>query len=186
MIIDSEEIFLKPIEVEDTDDIIKWRNSDVVRHKFLDQNDFTREGHLKWLSERVMTGQVAQFIICVKPENCPVGSAFLRDIDYKNKKAEFGIFIGEDFARGRGIGTKTAKLIIRHGFETLKLHKIFLRVLADNINAVKSYKKAGFTQEAYLKDEVILDGRYRDIILMAVLNNAVQAGDIATEISGVR
>ena len=47
------------------------------------------------------------------------------------------------------------------------MHKIFLRVFADNVRAVKSYEKAGFRQEAYLKDEVCISGTYRDIILMA-------------------
>ena len=172
MVIEGEKVFLRNIEAKDTDNILKWRNSDAVRQKFLDQNYFTRESHMKWLREKVETGKTAQFIIYVKQENFPVGSVFLRDIDYNNRKAEYGIFIGEESARGRGVGTDAAKLIIKYGFEALKLHKIFLRVLADNVNAVKSYKKAGFIQEAYLKDEVMLNGEYRDIILMAVLNVA--------------
>ena len=99
-----------------------------------------------------------------------MGSVFLRDIDYQNKKAEYGIFIGEDTARGKGIGTEAAKSIVQYGFAELKLHKIFLRVLADNKGAIKSYENAGFVQEAYLKDEVLLNGEYRDIVLMAVIN----------------
>ena len=92
---------------------------------------------------------------------------FLRDIDDEHHKAEYGIFIGEDDARGKGVGTAAAELILKYGFEELKLHKIFLRVLADNGRAVHSYEKAGFKKEAYLKDDVFIDGKYRDIILMA-------------------
>ena len=39
----------------------------------------------------------------------------------KNKKAEFGIFIGEDSARGKGIGTKSAELTIEYGFCKLRI-----------------------------------------------------------------
>ena len=128
------------------------------------------EGHTNWLENVVKTGRAAQFIIYEKDENVPVGSVFLRDIDYQNKKAEYGIFIGEDTARGKGMGTEAAKSIVQYGFTELKLHKIFLRVLADNKGAIKSYENAGFVQEAYLKDEVLLNGEYRDIVLMAVIN----------------
>ena len=44
-----------------------------------------------------------------------------------------------------------------------------LRVLAENARAKRSYEKAGFVQEAYLRDEVFLEGSYRDVILMAIL-----------------
>lgn len=171
MVIDySEKVYLKYITHEDTENIIRWRNKDNVRKNFLDQRPFTVESHTSWLENVVYTGRAAQFIIYEKEGDFPVGSVFLRDIDYQNKKAEFGIFIGEDSARGKGIGTEAAKSIVKYGFTELKLHKIFLRVLADNKGAIKSYCKAGFVQEAYLKDDVLLNGEYRDIILMALFN----------------
>lgn len=160
---------LKPIDESDTANIVKWRNSESVRENFLYRDLFTVESHTNWLRNMVWTGKAAQFIIYDNGTGQAVGSVFLRDIDELNKKAEFGIFIGEESARGKGIGTEAAKLILKYGFQTLKLHKIFLRVLAENENAVKSYRKAGFVQEAYLKDEVILDGMYKDIILMAII-----------------
>ena len=46
-----------------------------------------------------------------------------------------------------------------------------LRVLADNLPAIKSYEKAGFIREAYLKDEVYLEETYKDVIYMAVIND---------------
>lgn len=169
--ISNEKIILKSISSEDTENIIRWRNSENVRKNFLDQRMFTVESHTNWLKNMVETGKVEQFIIIDKNDNVPVGSVFLRDIDYENRKAEYGIFIGEDSARGKGIGTAAAERIIQYGFEELKLHKIFLRVLAENIGAIKSYEKAGFKQEAYLVDEVNINDEFKDIVLMAVINS---------------
>ena len=59
-----------------------------------------------------------------------------------------------------------------YAFEKLKLHKVILRVLAGNDRAKKSYEKAGFVQEAYLKDEVYLENEFRDVILMACFEKA--------------
>ena len=170
MVLKSGGIELRNIRREDTVLIVNWRNKDNVRKNFLYQKPFTEEGHIKWMQEKVETGKVAQFIIYSRKIGKPVGSVFLRDIDYESRKAEYGIFIGEDCARGLGIGTWAARMIVDYGFNELRLHKIFLRVLADNEAAIRSYEKAGFCKEGYFRDEVMIGDRYRDIIFMAVFN----------------
>lgn len=163
-------IYLRLMTAEDTDNIVAWRNSDAVRTNFIYQKLFTRQSHEQWIETMVNTGKVVQMIICLCENDAPVGSVYIRDIDTTHNKGEYGIFIGEDSARGRGIGTAAAKLMIRYAFEEQKLHRLFLRVFADNKQAMGSYEKAGFVKEAYLKDDVCIDGVYRDIVLMAIIN----------------
>ena len=175
-------IFLRPMTEEDTDLIVSWRNSDAVRTNFIYRELFTEQSHRQWIETMVNTGRVVQMVICERTasneevddgkhgQGKPVGSVYIRDIDHTHHKGEYGIFIGEDSARGRGIGTAAAKLMIKYAFEELGLHKLFLRVFADNTRALGSYEKAGFKREAYLKDEVCIDGVYRDMVLMAVIN----------------
>ena len=61
--------------------------------------------------------------------------------------------------------------MIRYSFEQLGLHRLYLRVYADNKRAIGSYEKAGFRQEGYLKDDVWIDGVFRDLVWMAVVND---------------
>lgn len=165
----GQRIYLRPITMQDTDLIVTWRNEDRVRRNFIYQAPFTREGHENWMRTKVAAGEVVQFIICEKETDRPVGSVYFRDIDRSNKKAEYGIFIGEADSAGKGIGSETARLAVDYARDVLKLHKLLLRVFADNMAAVKSYQNAGFVQEALLKDEFLQNGQYRDLILMAVL-----------------
>lgn len=173
-VIENDNIFLRKMEYSDTDNIVKWRNSDFVREHFIYQALFTRESHENWIKTMVETGKVDQLVICLKadgiPEGIPVGSVYIRDIDRNHNKAEYGIFIGEESARGRGVGSQTAQLMIQYCFEQLKLHRLFLRVFADNEQAIRSYEKAGFVKEAYLKDDVKIQDKYRDIVLMGIIN----------------
>ena len=94
---------------------------------------------------------------------------YLRDIDHDYRKAEFGIFIGEECARGHGIGGAAAKLILKYGFEELDLNRIFLRVFARNERAINSYKSAGFVYEGLFRQDVIVDGVKEDVVFMSIL-----------------
>lgn len=163
------QIVLRPITMEDTERVVSWRNADRVRSNFIYQAPFTKQSHENWMRTKVATGEVIQFIICEKDSGRPVGSVYFRDIDPVNKKAEYGIFIGEADAAGRGIGSEAARLAVAYARDVLKLHKLMLRVFADNIGAVKSYRNAGFVQEACLKDEIRQNESYRDLLLMAVI-----------------
>lgn len=165
-------VYLRPMTRKDTDRIVSWRNQEAVRRNFIYQELFTRESHEHWIDTMVDTGRVVQMVICETAGNRPVGSVYLRDIDRRHKKAEYGIFIGGEGARGKGYGTMAARLMIRYAFEELGLHRLFLRVFADNEQAIRSYEKAGFEREAYLREDVCIDGRYRDIVLMGMINKA--------------
>ena len=95
---------------------------------------------------------------------------YVRDIDMEHKKAEYGVFIGETDCYGKGYGTEAAELMCEYAFSYLGLHKLMLRVYAENERAIKSYEKAGFVKEAYLKDDVFVQGKYRDVVLMAMFH----------------
>jgi len=167
-------IFLRRMTWEDTDRIVKWRNSDAVRKNFIYQELFTKEGHENWIRNRVETGEVVQMIICDLAEGTPLGSVYIRDIDRQHRKAEYGIFIGEEAARGRGVGTAAAKLMLRYCFEEEELHRIYLRAFAENLAAIRSYEKAGFVREGLLRDDVCIEGQFRDIVWMAAINTGAE------------
>ena len=169
--ITGEKIILRPITIHDTEMVLRWRNSEEVRRYFIYQQEITEVDHKKWLFNKVKAGTVVQFIILERTSQLPLGSVYLRDICMSNRKAEYGIFIGELFARGKGYGTEAAKLMIEYAFGELGLHKVALRVLSDNSSAIYSYEAAGFIAEGLMRDEEFIDGQYKDVLFMAIINN---------------
>ncbi|MDE7198683.1 MAG: GNAT family N-acetyltransferase [Lachnospiraceae bacterium] len=174
-------VYLRPMTAADTAKIVTWRNKDFVRQNFIYQKPFTKEGHMAWFREQVEPGRVVQFIICVRDEDAgrcndgktcekdwEIGSVYLRDIDRKGKTAEYGVFIGEEKALGRGYGTAAAKLALVYGFETLRLQKIFLRFLEDNGGARKSYERAGFRMVEGRRESVVLEQGVREVLFMEI------------------
>ena len=168
--IDLGPVYLRPIRMEDTDDIVRWRNEEHVRKNFFYRAPFTPQGHREWMEKRVASGEVVQFILCEKEGDRPVGSVYFRDVDRTQRKAEYGIFIGEKDGLGKGYGTLAAQGAVRYAEKVMGLHKLMLRVFADNTAARKSYERAGFEQEGLLREDFREeDGSYRDVILMAAL-----------------
>lgn len=166
--IENEKILLRPITRDDTTNILNWRNNPNVRKNFCFQEDFTVELHENWLKNQIQTGNTKQFIIFSKQLSKDIGSTFIRDIDFNNKKGEFGIFIGVDDCRGLGLGYEATKLTTEYAFTELKLNKVFLRVFSDNLASINTCKKAGYFEEGLFKKDIITkDGEYRDLIFMA-------------------
>lgn len=161
-------IYLRLMDASDTENIVTWRNKDRVRHNFIYQKPFTIEGHLNWIRTQIEPGYVVQFIICEKASGRAVGSVYFRDIDREKEAAEYGIFIGEDDAVGKGYGTQAAGLALNHAFERLGLKSVFLRVFADNTGAIRSYEKAGFKLLEGKQEDIIIDGVKRKVIFMEV------------------
>ena len=167
----AQSIYIREITKNDTENILRWRNSPSVSENFIYRTPLTKEDHENWLSTKVFSGKVAQFIIEEKENNRPMGSVYLRDIDPIHKKAEFGIFIGEEAARGKGYGTQATLLALEQAFEKLDLNKVYLRVFAKNKRAVNCYRKAGFTEEGLFREDVWIDGIPYDMIFMGILKS---------------
>ena len=172
-VINGQKVSLRPITDGDTDLIVRWRNDPAVYSFFIFRQTFTPEMHRDWLETKVKTGKVIQYIILAGEDHLPVGSVYFRDVDTLHSSAEYGIFIGEEWARNRGFGSETARLFTRFGLDVLGLHRISLKVLGGNDIARRSYEKAGFVCEGTARDMVYLDGEYRDVVFMSILNGEV-------------
>ena len=167
MIIEGLKVNLRTITDDDTDLIVKWRNNARVFNNFVFSEKLTPQMHKEWLEEKVKTGLVRQFIIIERQTDIPIGSVYFRDIDESNKTAEYGIFIGEDEAIGKGYGKEVAELTIKYAFDNMGLDKISLRVFKDNIAAIKSYEKAGF--KFVDKEETVnKNGQEKKLLFMAI------------------
>jgi RimJ/RimL family protein N-acetyltransferase len=100
-----------------------------------------------------------------------IGNCGIFDINWRSRSAEVGLFIGEKSRWNKGYGTEVMRVLLHHGFETLNLNRIFLRVDADNSGGIRAYEKASFIQEARLRQADFRDGKYRDELIMSVLRS---------------
>ena len=98
------------------------------------------------------------------------GIVRLMFIDWISAVAEFGIFIGDKNSRGDGIGTEVMRQLIDYAFLSLNLRKVFLKVITENLAAIKLYKSVGFNEEGVLKKHYWSGGKYVDVLIMSLFN----------------
>ena len=173
----NKNVSIRKITEDDTPQVVAWRNAPSVVDQFIYRTPLTEEGHLKWYRERILKGEVVQFIITDTATNTDVGSVYFRDIDRDNKKCEYGIFIGDESCRGKGIGSTAAKLALDYAFSEMGMNRVFLRVFAKNPRAIKSYENAGFKYEGKFREDVIIDGTAYDMVFMAILKDEYLKGE---------
>ena len=143
-LIEGEKVNLRRMTERDTESIIAWRNKPFVVEHFIYKKPVTAADHRKWIHEKVETGLVEQFVITVKDNGQEIGSVYLQKIDRRKHTAEYGIFIGEENALGKGYGSEAMQLMLRYAEESLGIVKVDLRVLEDNAPAMQVYLKNGF------------------------------------------
>lgn len=171
MVYSDGNISIRKIGYGDTDNIVRWRNLPDVKNNLYTQTDLTAEQHIWWMQNKVDKGLCAQFIIEMIEPQTPIGTVFIKNIDRDSCKGEYGIFIGEDIARGKGYGKIAAKLAVQYAFEVLELNRVYLSVFKDNISGIKSYESAGFVVEGIFREDYKKDGKYFDVVYMAILKS---------------
>jgi RimJ/RimL family protein N-acetyltransferase len=85
-----------------------------------------------------------------------------------DRKAHFVIGMFSASHIGRGLGTDATRLILAHGFGSMRLDRVDFRVLAFNHGAIASYINDGFVQEGRERQSCWLDGHWHDDIIMGV------------------
>jgi len=97
-----------------------------------------------------------------------IGDCGLFHFDQRSGTAELGIGIGDPDYRGQGYGREAVRLLVDFGFRMHNLRKIWLETLGDNERAIRSYQAVGFVQEGRQVEHAWSDGKYVDVVLMAL------------------
>jgi len=103
------------------------------------------------------------------PEGHPIGCIFLLHLNWPSAHAELGIIIGDREALGKGYGSDAIRTLLKFAFETLHLHRIYLRCGAGNERAIRTYEACGFRREGIFREACWRDGRWEDELVFSIL-----------------
>lgn len=168
----GQSIRLRHVEREDLPRFVEWLNDPEVRKGLMLYLPLSQAEEEQWFENMLSSPNEERPLVVetqIRDAWTMIGNCGFHNIDWRNRNAEMGIFIGDKSHWDQGFGTEVMRLLLRHGFKTLNLHRICLRVYENNPRAIRSYEKAGFVHEGRLRQAVFQDGEYLDLLYMSVL-----------------
>jgi RimJ/RimL family protein N-acetyltransferase len=165
-----EDVYLRALELSDVDRTHRWHNDarlyDMLVSPFRYVSHAAEE---EWIRRKVAYSQTeSQLALCLREGDQHIGNVHLTNIDWVSRHACVGIFIGAAQHWSKGYGRQAMRLILRHAFHDLGLHRVYLTVLEDNHRAIKTYEKCGFVVEGRLRQHDFKQGRFQDLIFMGI------------------
>jgi RimJ/RimL family protein N-acetyltransferase len=107
-------------------------------------------------------------VVC-KDAGHVIGGIGLRIKNFSLREADMG-YCYSPSVWGRGFGTEAAQAMLKFGFETLELHRIWATCALDNKGSEAIMRKNGMTKEAHFRQNEMIKGRWRDTLLYAMLD----------------
>lgn len=166
---------LVPLRDEDKFPIMQWRNEQLYHLR--QQKPLTAEDQEKYFNT-VVAGlfeqvQPVQLLFSYLENNRCIGYGGLVHINWKDRHAEISFIINteleKDFFEQHWI--TYLSLIERVAFEELNLHKIFTYAFDLRPHLYQAVEKAGYIQEARLKEHCFFENRFVDVVIHSKINN---------------
>lgn len=164
-------VYLRAVEREDLPRFVAWLNDYATSRTLALRTPLSLPLEERWFEGLVEDGgrhrQV--YVACRVEDDRPIGNVGLEEIDLLNGSAAIGLMIGEARDRGRGHGSDMLLAILGHGFDSLRLERIWLDVYDFNVGARRLYERLGFVHEGTLRHAVFREGRYVDVHRLSML-----------------
>jgi len=171
--IEGKLVNLRAPEMTDLERNTRWINDREVTRFLSLRYLMSSAAEENWLRERCsrpMSFADAFFAIETK-DGQHIGNTSLFEVSPEDRKAEFGIMIGEKSYWSKGYGSDAAQTLLRFAFDEMNLHRVQLFTYEFNERAIAAYLKSGFVEEGRRRRAIFREGAYHDVVLMAALRD---------------
>ena len=164
-------VYIRKFNERDIENKIKWINTEKINKYLHYELPLELEKTIVWYEKIKDKNNRLDYVIEVEDNNkrISIGLIGLLDIDYKNKKGEFYICLGNENYHGKGIAKKASIEFLKLIFEEKKLEKVFLYTEYKNIAAQNLFEKIGFKKEGLLRNDLIYNKKFIDRYIYSIL-----------------
>jgi len=119
------------------------------------------EDFIAGTQEELLNGSGLRLGIIVRESDTLCGGVGLR-VEPDHRRAELGYWIGVPYW-GKGYATEAAGAMLKYGFDTLQLHRIFASHFAGNLASATVLRKIGMRHEGRHRGHILKWGEFLDI-----------------------
>ena len=165
---DIDNFKLRPMQNEDMNIILEWRNKAHIRAFMFNDNIIDPKEHEEWFSRTLALENVDYEIL--EYGNKPVGLANATRIDDNKRSCHWGFYLGES-DMPRGTGTIMGTLMIEHIFSHHPVDTIYGEIFEFNTASLKLHEKLGFTKISEPLKKALGNGRQEEVVVFSLCRN---------------
>ena len=151
-------IRLRKLEVKDIQFMLEWMHDSSISCYFrFDSMSMTAEDCNAFVCNANIENDTKHFAIVDDSSDEYLGTISLKNIDHTVGEAEYAISTRKK-VHGTGVALMATHKILMYAFDTLKLRRVYLNVLAENSRANAFYKKVGFVFDYSQENAVEING----------------------------
>lgn len=170
--LESDRLLLRRVTTADVAAVFELRsNPETMQYvpRPLVKNHDEALAHIATIEAKIESNEGINWAITLKGESKMLGIIGHYRIQPENYRAEIGYMILPEY-QGMGITSEAVELVVKYGFETMKLHSIEGIIDPDNIASAKVLEKNGFVKEAHFKENEFYNGKFMDTAIYSLLN----------------
>lgn len=112
----------------------------------------------------------------IEVEGQLIGAIRLHSVNHADQRATLALGILTPEALGQGYGPEAIRLLARHAFGPMGLHRLSVRVLDFNARATAAYEKVGFRLEGREREAARIGNEWHDDLIMGLLPSDLEQG----------
>ncbi|HKG98033.1 MAG TPA: GNAT family protein [Pyrinomonadaceae bacterium] len=169
MNIKGKRILVRAIEREDVPTLHAWFNDPELTAQ-LTETHFPSSllQQEAWL-ERIQKDESSIRLAVQTDDAALIGYTGFWNIDWRDRRAEHAVVIGDQTQRGQGYGQEVIVTCARYAFHEMGLHRLEASILETNEASLKAYKSCGFQVEGVLREHALRGGQRVNKIILGLL-----------------
>ena len=172
--LESERLVLRQITPDDVNEIFALRsNPETMKYiprPLVTTIDQAME-HIKMIQDKIVSSEGINWAITEKVNPKMIGIIGHYRIRWEHFRSEIGYMLLPEY-HGKGIITEAIQLMVRFGFDDMKMRSLEAIIDPANLASAKVLEKNNFIKEAHIKENVFYDGKFLDTVIYSILNNS--------------
>ena len=167
--LEGSKIFLRPLESKDINtNYLSWINN-TNENFYVESAKFPTSsyGLNNYYETSLKSKNSILFAICNK-KGIHIGNCSISQIDWINRKCNYGRMIGDKENSPSGAGTQALQLLQKYAFYHLNLNLMWTGVCKKNIKSIKSNLRAGMKNVGKFPEALFINNIYEDVLIFSI------------------
>jgi len=140
------------ISLADKAPLREWRNEPAVSKWMYTNHEIGEEEHSVWFD--AMLADESKVYWKIVADGVAVGAILLTGVSSQGSSCEWGMYLADVNARGKGVAQAACALSFRYAFNELAVDVVKCEAVAQNENAIGLYESVGYVRTGLQNDAV--------------------------------